>query len=104
MWKRLIAMSLTFGLAANAPPALAQMHCGVHGAITGKLETLYAEARIGRGLQSPLSLIEVWRSQETGNWTILTTRPDGTACVVASGVAWVDDTQPERPDETKLSR
>ncbi|MEL6915076.1 MAG: hypothetical protein AAFP13_11295 [Pseudomonadota bacterium] len=104
MWKRLIAMTLTFGLAAHAPPALAQMRCGGHGDITGKLETVYAETRIGRGLQSPVSLFEVWRAPETGHWTILMTRPDGSACIVASGVAWIDDTPQDLPGETKVRR
>lgn len=90
MWKRLLSLSLTFGLAATAPPALAQLACGSHDAITGKLKADYAETRIGRGLQSSESLFEVWRSREDGNWTILMVRPDGGACVMASGFAWID--------------
>lgn len=91
MWKRLISLSLTFGLAATAPPALAQVSCGSHAAITDKLTSVYEETRIGSGLQSPHSLFEVWRSNENGNWTILILQPDNTACVLASGFAWMDE-------------
>ena len=91
MWKRLIAMSLTFGLAANAPPGLANTACAAQEVIQDKLRSVYAETRIGRGLQSPVSLIEVWRSKDNGNWTIVMLRPDGTACIVASGFAWTDE-------------
>lgn len=92
MWKRLISLSLTFGLAATAPPVLAQSACGNHEAIVENLKMTYRESRIGRGLQSPTSLFEVWRSKEEGNWTILMLRPDGVACVMASGFAWTDET------------
>ena len=104
MWKRLIAMSLTFGLAATAPPALAQTPCGAHEAIIAKLTTIYEETRIGRGLQSPTSLFEVWRSNENGNWTILKLQPDGTACVVATGFAWTDEKNGTKSVQTVLRR
>ena len=91
MWKRLISLSLTFGLAAAAPPLFAQTACRDHKAIMESLTTAYDETRIGSGLQSATSLFEVWRSKERGNWTILMLRPDGTACVMASGFAWTDE-------------
>ncbi|WGH77917.1 hypothetical protein [Jannaschia ovalis] len=99
MWKRLISLSLTFGLAAVAPPALAQAACGRHDTIAGKLTSIYAETVIGRGLQNETRLYEVWRSAESGSWTILMLRPDGTACVMASGTAWTD-AEPETPAAT----
>lgn len=96
MWKRLISLSLTFGLAAAAPPALAQTACGRHDSIAEKLTVEYEETVVGRGLQSAQSLFEVWRSVETGNWTILMLRPDGSACVMAAGIAWTDE-EPDTP-------
>lgn len=91
MWKRLIAMSLAFGMAATAPPALAQSTCGPHDRIIEKLGLQYGESTVGRGLQSATRLIEVWRSKEKGSWTILLVRPDGMACILASGMAWIDE-------------
>ncbi|WP_343504768.1 MULTISPECIES: hypothetical protein [Roseobacteraceae] len=95
MWKRLISLSLTFGLAAAGPPASAQMVCGLHESITETLESTYDEALVGRGLQSATRMLEVWRAAEEGNWTILAVHPDGLACIVASGEAWID--VPPRP-------
>ena len=91
MWKRLIAMSLAFGMAATAPPAFAQTSCGPHDRIIEKLGMKYGENNVGRGLQSATRLIEVWRSKEKGSWTILLVRPDGLTCIMASGMAWVDE-------------
>ena len=91
MWKRLISLSLTFGLAAAAPPALAQASCGDHDRIVGKLTTIFKEGLVGRGLQSSAAMFEVWRSAESGTWTILKVGPDGTACVMANGFAWMEE-------------
>ena len=104
MWKRLISLSLTFGLAATAPPALAQTTCGGHETIVQGLATDYQESRIGRGLQSSTSLFEVWRSNEKGSWTILMLRPDGVACVIASGFAWTDELESPSFVETAYRR
>jgi hypothetical protein len=88
MWKRLIALTLTFGLAANAPPALAQTACGLHEEMSKTLIQTFDERPLGRGLQTPIRMFEVWTSDATGSWTILLVRPDGLACVMASGQAW----------------
>lgn len=89
MWKRLIAMSLTFGVAAAGPPAWAST-CATHDAVVEKLEGQYGETVVGRGLESETTLYEIWRSPETGSWTIVLVSPDGVACVMASGAAWAE--------------
>lgn len=91
MWKRLIALSLTFGLAAAAPPVRAQVSCSTHENVAAKLDLEFGESVIGRGLRSETSLYEVWRSAETGSWTIVMVTPDGLACVMASGTAWTEE-------------
>lgn len=102
MWKRLISLSLTFGIAATAPPALAQESCNKHAVVADRLETLFGETVIGRGLQSEVSLFEIWRSTETGTWTILRLNPDGVACVMATGFAWTDAKPKPSVTETGL--
>ena len=99
MWKRLISLSLTFGLAATAPPALAQSPCSLHDAITNRLTLEYGEHMVGRGLQSASRMYEVWRSPDTGSWTIVAVGADGVACIIASGFAWTD--VPPKPSGTK---
>lgn len=37
------------------------------------------------GLASAGQVVEVFASETTGTWTITVTRPDGTACLVATG-------------------
>ena len=91
MWKRLISASLTFGLAAAAPPALAQTACGQYERLREALTEAYGETVAGRGLQSATRLIEVWRSPETGSWTVLMVLPSGMTCIVASGTDWQDE-------------
>lgn len=76
MWKRLIFFCLVFGLAANAPPGLAQSACGLHESIVENLATAYNETRIGCGLESSKSLFEGWRSEDSGSWTYTATRRD----------------------------
>lgn len=91
MWKRLIASCLVFGLAASAPPAMAQSACGSHDKIAESLQKQFGESVVARGLQSATRLFEVWRSGETGSWTMLLVLPSGTACVMASGIAWMEE-------------
>lgn len=93
MWKRLISASLTFGLAAAAPPALAQAACGEYERLRTALTDAYGESISGRGLQSETRMIELWRSPETGTWTVLMILPNGLTCVMASGTDWQDETK-----------
>lgn len=94
MWKRLISLSLTFGLAAAAPPAAAQTFCGPYETVSHSLVADFGETRIGRGLESATSLFEIWRSKDKGSWTIIRLDPNGRACVMASGSAWIDEDTP----------
>ncbi len=87
MFKRLIALSLTFGMAATAPPAFAAA-CGARDAVVDKLESKFSEQLIAGGLQASsraTSVLEVWTSPETGTFTVLVTKPNGVTCVVAAG-------------------
>lgn len=101
MYKRLLGTALIFGLASAAPPLAAPAHaqeasqpriaCAPRAALVERLETAYAETRTGAGLQSGTQLLEIWTSDETGTWTVLITRADGSSCIVASGTHWLKD-------------
>jgi hypothetical protein len=39
-------------------------------------------------------VVEVYRSDETGTWTILMSRPDGISCMIAEGRIWDADVRP----------
>lgn len=62
-----------------------------------RLEDRYGETLQSLGLQENSSLLEVYASDSTGTWTILITRPDGVACLVASGQSWEKEATPFLP-------
>ena len=87
MYKRLLGTALLFGLAATAPPGLAQsaLPCARRSALVDDLGQKYHEELAGGGLQNERNLIEIFAARETGTFTILLSRPDGISCVLAFG-------------------
>jgi len=77
-------------------PAHAQ-NCAPMTVIEDRLTDLYGERRAESGLRSASSIIEVWRNDETGTWTILMVRPSGMGCLIASGEMWQDWTPAQAP-------
>ncbi len=87
MFKRLLGIGLTFGMAATAPPVLAQ-GCAQRDAVVAKLQDSYSEELTFGGLQKTRgtqSVMEVWSSKETGTYTVLLTHANGVSCIVAAG-------------------
>ena len=68
----------------------AQTNCAARDKVIATLEGKYGEVFAGGGLQNSSQIYEVWFSEAQGTWTILMTRADGTACVMASGTDWRD--------------
>lgn len=89
MFKRLFATALVFGVAAIGPPAHAQSNnCAARDVVVERLEGKFGETPSGRGLRSSTQMVEIWSSAETGSWSIVVTRADGVACLMASGENW----------------
>ncbi|MGR3617145.1 MAG: hypothetical protein ACU0BB_14025 [Paracoccaceae bacterium] len=87
MFKRLLALSLTFGMAATAPPASAAT-CAMRDAVVERLQSKFSEQLTVGGLQTgrtAQSVMEIWASDETGTFTVLLTNPNGISCIVAAG-------------------
>lgn len=63
---------------------LAQSICGERTEIVRQLEKNYKEHTVALGIAENGRLIEVLAS-DAGTWTIIVTRPDGQACVLATG-------------------
>ncbi|UAB88830.1 hypothetical protein I5192_16655 [Ruegeria sp. SCSIO 43209] len=87
MFKRLFAITLTFGMAATAPPAFAQ-NCAEREHVITKLQDNYSEELTFGGLQKSRggqTVMEVWTSKETGSYTVLVTQANGMSCIVAVG-------------------
>ena len=51
------------------------------------LSDQYKEDPVGMGLAQPGQVLEVFASPG-GTWTMVMTRPDGKACLIASGNNW----------------
>jgi hypothetical protein len=86
------AAALALPLALAALPALADRpFCAPRDQMIAALEKTYREARRAVAMQSTGVVIEIYASTETGTWTLLATRPDGTACAMAAGEAWREE-------------
>lgn len=92
MFKLLLALSLTFGMAALAPPAYAE-NCASRDAVVERLESRFSEQLTVGGLQSghnSQSIVEIWASPETGTFTVLLTNANGISCIVAAGTDYFE--------------
>ena len=65
-----------------------ELPCSGYDRIRRELDEEYAEEPVSLGLQSNGRLLQVFTSEETGTWTIVSMAPNGTACVVAAGDNW----------------
>ncbi len=89
-------MKLTAAIAAlimTATPSFAAQNCGQRGAVIQQLADKYSETLKVGGLQKVQGaqvLMEIWASPETGTFTVLLTKPDGAACIVAAGTDWFE--------------
>ena len=72
-------------LSLMAGSVAAQTNCAPHADVVERLAAGYGEYRQGRGLAADNTVMEVYASLETGTWTIVVTRANGIACLVASG-------------------
>lgn len=89
-------------LAACAIPTQsdAQQPCGNRADIVAKLSDRYGESRVGSGLLNPTTLIEVFRSSETGSWTIIRTNQSGVSCIMAVGQSWEESSPAPKGEPT----
>lgn len=85
----LMTASLISALALSAGVANAQA-CTDRTELVERLSAKYGEVFTGGGLRDTTTIFEVWMSEESGTWTMLLTRADGTACIMASGSHWRD--------------
>ena len=71
--------------AAVPQTVIAQSACADHATMSARLATQYGEDRHALGLASNNTMLEIYASSESGNWTILITNPGGLTCLVAAG-------------------
>lgn len=92
-----LAMLPALALGAFAvAPASAQHNgaltmCGKRTDIVESLAKDFKEAQMAVGQVDQSAVLEVFVS-DTGTWTILATRTDGSSCIVSSGEGWQSQT------------
>ncbi len=86
----LARMAVAVTLTVFTPYAEAQTRtaCAERTTVVKRLAEKYGETLQSLGLHQNNAVVEVYASDETGSWTILMTRPDGVACLMASGQMW----------------
>jgi hypothetical protein len=84
------------GLCSFSVSAFAQTRqaCAEHSLVVQRLADKYGETLRSMGLHQNTDLIEVYASDETGTWTILITKPNGQACLLAAGQMWEANVPP----------
>lgn len=76
-------------VAALAPALAATPKCAPHKEMVALLSSKYKEAPKGLGLVHGTRVVELFVSG-AGTWTILATKLDGKACIIAAGKDWED--------------
>ena len=71
-----------------ASPAAAQPQCTFHDKALKHLAERYQETPVAAGMTNSGVLVEVLATSDGGTWSIIVTRPDGWACLVAAGEGW----------------
>ena len=83
MWRRLIPLVLVAGPAA-ADGLIAEVICVPR----AELEQRMTGATVtGAGLRDAETVLEIW-TKASGDWTLVQSYANGTACILAIGEAW----------------
>ena len=69
-------------------PAYAQSQCGPLEDVLSILANKYTESTVAVGMADNGMALQVIASPKGGSWTIIALRPDGIACILATGHDW----------------
>jgi hypothetical protein len=83
MWGRLI-LFLCLAAPAAAESPIAEVICAPRSEVVARLQ---GAAVTGTGLRDTEAVIEVW-TKASGDWTLVQSYANGTACILAMGEAW----------------
>ena len=71
----------------EAPHAAAQTRiCGEYDVITAKLTAQFGEQAIASGTShNGRAYVEIWASEKSGTWSVVTVLPNGMSCLTSAG-------------------
>lgn len=87
---RLITVCALLPSLASAASPVAPILCAPKQEMRQKLTQQFASTQIAAGIRDRESVMEVWSSVSTGDWTMVVTYTDGNSCIVAMGQDWFD--------------
>ena len=90
-------MKLILATALCALPFSVAALCAEHEDITKRLAEGYGETRQSIALTSTGHVYEIYANTESGSWTTVITMPGGPSCLVATGQAYQQITEPLPP-------
>ena len=82
MLQRLVLLCLASPVAAETP--IAEVICVPRAELVQRLSGAVVS---GSGLRDTETVLEVW-TRTSGDWTLVQSYADGTACILAMGEAW----------------
>ncbi|CUH49365.1 hypothetical protein [Ruegeria atlantica] len=88
MHKTLLKMTMGLGIMVLAAQQAHARNCAPRDEVIKRLTETYGETRQGIGIARQGAVMELYASDQSGNWTITVTLPDGMTCLVASGQAY----------------
>ena len=81
--------------AETTPQGVTIQACDRYDDLKSQLGRQFKEVPTAFGLQMNGHLLQVFVSEETGTWTIISTAPSGVSCIVAAGESWEDLPSPD---------
>lgn len=82
------AIAVVALLLSQCSPAFAGMLCVPRAALVEQLRDGHAEQPVAMGLDNSGVVVEVFAATGGKTWTIVVTRPNGLACLMAAGQGW----------------
>ena len=85
--KPVFAAALGAAFSFCALPAPAQV-CAPYESVRRALFEQHGESAVGTGRDDRELVVQLFATSDGANWTLVIIRPDGIACLVASGQEW----------------
>ncbi|WP_138179438.1 hypothetical protein [Roseovarius indicus] len=86
---RLLIVAIFLALAVLAKAAVAG-ECTTYDILSKRLAEREGQVLAFGGLITDTSMLQIWRDDRSGRWTVLEVLVDGTTCIVRVGEYWQD--------------